>query len=527
MSSKGNTRPNNIRSQESSLCNSLPIASPIESMASNSSIVCHKCHHKGHIASRCPQRALALDVEHSSLEDEEDQIVDPLDYSGDEDDLHEDCDDEACVGVVRCVLSTTVDNDNWKRTIIFHTIIQNGYKKCKLVIDGGSSMNVVSKDTVKLLNLKVEPHPNPFRSAWVIDHTLPITQRCLVSIQMGDYKDEIYYNVLPMDIAHVLLGRPWLYDLNVTNFGKDNIYSFKYKGKNIILRPAKPKGCNGNRDISKLPERNLHILKCKKFERKGIGTGMCITLVAKEVPSVSLPPHMCVSEPAKNFAKHIHDLHAEIRQKISLSNEEYKLVVDVHRRSKEFNVGDYVIVRIRPERIPKMFSKKLYARAMGPYSIIHKMRSNAYLLDLPNDMDISPVFNVKDLLPYRGTFEPSTLPYSVSAGAASKGAPTMPSLQYSKETVDIILDDEFVTSREGGFRRFLVKWHGRLDSDATWIQEDDLPHLDPSLLDCYLSYHSSESSSFQPGGNDRAWSRPISRSKRDRKPKSNDEFYYY
>ena len=37
----------------------------------------------------------------------------------------------------------------------------------------------------------------------------------------------------------------------------------------------------------------------------------------------------------------------------------------------------------------------------------------------------------------------------------------MSSLQYSKETVDIILDDEFVTSRDGGFRRFLIKWHGR------------------------------------------------------------------
>ena len=123
MSSNGNTRFNKIRSQESSLRNSLPIAYPIESKASNSSIICHKCHHKGHIASRCPQCALALDFEHSSLEDEEDQIVDPLDYSGDEDDLHEDCDDDACVGVVRCVLSTTVDNDNWKCTSICHTVI--------------------------------------------------------------------------------------------------------------------------------------------------------------------------------------------------------------------------------------------------------------------------------------------------------------------------------------------------------------------------------------------------------------------
>ena len=82
-------------------------------------------------------------------------------------------------------------------------------------------------------------------------------------------------------------------------------------------------------------------------------------------------------------------------------------------------------------------------------------------------MDISPVFNVEDLLPYRGTFEPSTLPFSVSTGEASKCAPPMPSLQFSKEMVDTILDDEFVSSRDGGFRRFLVKWHGRPDSDAT------------------------------------------------------------
>ena len=307
MSSNCNTMPNNIRSKESSLHNSLPVASTIESKASNSLIVCHNCHHKGNIASRCPQRALALDVEHISLEDEEDQIVDPLDYFGDEDDLHEDCDDNVCVGVVRCVLSKTVDNDNWKCTSIFHSIIKSGDEKCKLVIDGGSSMNVVSKDVVKLLNLKVEPHPNPFRVARVNDHTLPVTQRCLVSIQMGDYKDEIYWDVLPMGVAHVVLGCPWLYDLNVTNFDKDNIYTFKYKGKIIILRPAKPKGCNGKHDISKLPERNLHILKCKKFEREGIETGLCLALVEKEVSSdssivdVPLPPHMRVFEPVENL----------------------------------------------------------------------------------------------------------------------------------------------------------------------------------------------------------------------------------
>ena len=53
------------------------------------------------------------------------------------------------------------------------------------------------------------------------------------------------------------------------------------------MRPAKPKYWNGKCEISKLPERNLHILKCKKFEKEGFETSMCLALVAKEVPSDS------------------------------------------------------------------------------------------------------------------------------------------------------------------------------------------------------------------------------------------------
>ena len=84
----------------------------------------------------------------------------------------------------------------------------------------------------------------------------------------------------------------------------------------------------------------------------------------------------------------------------------------------------------------------------------------------------------------------------MSAGETSKGALIMPSLQYSKETVNIILDDKFVTPRDCGFCRSIFKLYGRPDSDATWIQGDDFRHLDTSLLDCYISSHYSESSSF-------------------------------
>ena len=57
----------------------------------------------------------------------------------------------------------------------------------------------------------------------------------------------------------------------------------------------------------------------------------------------------------------------------------------------------------------------------------------------------------------------------MSAGEASKGALTMSSLQYSNETVNIFLDDEFMNSRDDDFHHFLIKWYGHPDFNATWI----------------------------------------------------------
>ena len=76
---------------------------------------------------------------------------------------------------------------------------------------------------------------------------------------------------------------------------------------------------------------------------------------------VPLPPHMCVSEPTKNFTKHIHDLHVEIRRNISLSNEEYKLVVDL-RNLMLVNVSWFAFVlKEFQKRFQKNFMQESWA----------------------------------------------------------------------------------------------------------------------------------------------------------------------
>ena len=36
-----------------------------------------------------------------------------------------------------------------------------------------------------------------------------------VNFQIGPYKDSIDFDVVPMTVCHLLLGRPWLYDRHV------------------------------------------------------------------------------------------------------------------------------------------------------------------------------------------------------------------------------------------------------------------------------------------------------------------------
>ena len=55
---------------------------------------------------------------------------------------------------------------------------------------------------------------------------------------LKNYKDEVWWVVL-MDICHLFLGRPCLYDMMVLYDGFKNIYSFVINGKKIIFTPLK------------------------------------------------------------------------------------------------------------------------------------------------------------------------------------------------------------------------------------------------------------------------------------------------
>jgi hypothetical protein len=118
-----------------------------------------------------------------------------------------------------------------------------------------------------------------------------------------------------------------------------------------------------------------------------------------------LPLHSSSSQGAEDFAFHIQNLHAEVRRKLVVVVATYKRHADLHRCHVTFEVGDFVLVRLRPERFPQGTFHKLHHRRAGPFRVLKQLGPNAYHLALPDSLSISPVFNVEDLTAYPGTPE--------------------------------------------------------------------------------------------------------------------------
>jgi hypothetical protein len=78
----------------------------------------------------------------------------------------------------------------------------------------------------------------------------------------------------------------------------------------------------------------------------------------------------------------------EIRQNILAAKSQEKSYADVTRRDLEFAVGDQVLLRVSPTRGVVRFgvSGKLSPRYIGQFSILARVGSLAYCLQLPESM---------------------------------------------------------------------------------------------------------------------------------------------
>lgn len=76
-----------------------------------------------------------------------------------------------------------------------------------------------------------------------------------------------------MGVGFVILGRPWLYDLDVMLYGRSNTCVFEFKGKKIKLVPRAPKDepevkvqVYKGKSVKENKTKTLHIIGSKEFE---------------------------------------------------------------------------------------------------------------------------------------------------------------------------------------------------------------------------------------------------------------------
>lgn len=63
-----------------------------------------------------------------------------------------------------------------------------------------------------------------------------VNKQVLINFSM----DEILCDVFPMEVKHLLLGRPWQFDKNTLHDGHTKNFSFHFHAKNITLAPLLP-----------------------------------------------------------------------------------------------------------------------------------------------------------------------------------------------------------------------------------------------------------------------------------------------
>ena len=131
------------------------------------------------------------------------------------------------------------------------------------------------------------------------------------------------------------------------------------------------------------------------------------------------------------------------------------------------------MIWIRPERFPSGNIKKLQAHSAGPFKVLKQMGPNAYVIDLPHDYGISFSFNIEDLVAYKSPTAIPDTPFDESLPnliEAPIPTPLPLNLPYAhRKSIDAILDEQIVSTRDGGVHHLLVRWQGRPDSDCTWI----------------------------------------------------------
>jgi hypothetical protein len=156
-----------------------------------------------------------------------------------------------------------------------------------------------------------------------------------------------------------------------------------------------------------------------------------------------------------------------IQNNLKAAQSRQKSYADIRRRPLQFQIGDFVYLRVSPTRGIQRFDVKgkLAPRYIGPFEIIKVCGPVAYRLQLPPQLAaIHDIFHVSQL---RKCVKISTEIID------SQSSEIQPDLSYTEHPIKILDTKERSTRRET-IRMFKIQWDHHTEEETTWKTESYL-----------------------------------------------------
>nr|KYP54990.1 Retrotransposon-derived protein PEG10 [Cajanus cajan] len=252
----------------------------------SSEIKCFKCLGRGHIASQCPTKktmVLKAQDHYSSLDEATSSSSSSEEEAIDSEEEILPCEGDLLL-VRRLLNNQSSEIDQSQRENLFQTKCKVLESTCSLIVDSGSTSNCCSTRLVDKLALTTKPHPKPYKMQWINEERgVVVNQQASIPISIGNYKENVLCDIVPLEVSHVLLGRPWQFDKHIIHDGLTNKISFQHLGKKFVWCPLSPSQVNEDQlklkakkdEEEKSKNKNKKKRKEKKnfsFEEKGLGS---------------------------------------------------------------------------------------------------------------------------------------------------------------------------------------------------------------------------------------------------------------
>jgi len=77
-----------------------------------------------------------------------------------------------------------------------------------VIVNSGSCINAVAPKLIATFAMKSVKHPNLYKVTLIDATSIDVQERCQILIQFAMYTDNVLCDILPVDVGHIILGRP-------------------------------------------------------------------------------------------------------------------------------------------------------------------------------------------------------------------------------------------------------------------------------------------------------------------------------